>query len=364
MRLVETASVQSGTILAKTIYNEKGQVLVSEDVELKAQIIERLISLGITYLYIKDKHTDDIIYKNSISDKLRKESLQTIEGTFTQFQKESKMETAFVIEKSTKQLKNIIRQLLDEIKNNGDLLSLLTDIFSYDQYTFTHSFHVTLYSLAIGLELKLSPKELEILGLGAILHDIGKMNVPSEILLKPGKLTKSEFEVVKKHSEDGFQILRNVTTIPLLVAHCAYQHHERINGSGYPRGISGKEIHRYGKIIAVADVFDAVTSNRIYRRAMLPHAGLEILYSGVGNLFETHIVEAFRRSVAIYPVGLTVELNDGRKGVVSKQNVGLSDRPIIRILEEKGRVVKPYELNLAQELSTMIVNCDTTLGNR
>lgn len=191
-----------------------------------------------------------------------------------------------MIEKASKQLIELIRNLHSHLKNDTDLLNLLTDVCSYDQYIFTHSLNVTLYSLAIGMHLKLSTKNLETLGLGAILHDVGKMKVPAEILMKPGKLTEEEFEEIKKHSEEGFRILRNVQTIPLLVAHCAFQHHERLNGSGYPRGIKGNEIHEFGKIIAVADVFDAVTSNRVYRQAMLPHEGLEILYAGAGSLFE------------------------------------------------------------------------------
>ena len=131
-----------------------------------------------------------------------------------------------------------------------------------------------------------------------------------------------------------FNYLKNIHTVSLHVAHCAYQHHERLDGSGYPRGLKDNEIHELGKIIAVADVFDAVTSNRVYRSAMLPHEGLEILYAGAGTKFEIPIVEAFRRAVAIYPNGLSVVLNDGRKGVVSGQNIGIGDRPIIRILEE------------------------------
>ena len=112
-------------------------------------------------------------------------------------------------------------------------------------------------------------------------------------------------------------------------------------GLGYPRGLQAKEIHDFAKIITVADVFDAVTSNRIYRAAMLPHEGLELLYSGVENQFDTNIVKAFHKAVAIYPVGITVELNDERKGVVVKQNSSLSDRPVLRILEDNGDHVQP-----------------------
>ncbi|MDZ5472138.1 HD-GYP domain-containing protein [Bacillus sp. 31A1R] len=360
MRLVATATVKPGAILAKAIYNDKGQTLLSEGVELGERVLLRLVNLGITYIYIKDPNTADINHNDPISGKLRREAMTTIESTFKQVYKDTSISNSFVIEKASKRFTELIRHIMSEIRGNEDLITIISDVYTYDNYIFTHSLNVTMYSLAIGMELKLPPKQLELLGMGAILHDVGKMKIPSEILLKPGRLTSEEFEEVKKHPEEGFNILRNVPGISLLIAHCAYQHHERVNGSGYPRGLTEESIHSFGKIIAVADVFDAVTSNRIYRRAMLPHDGLEILFAGVGTLFDSKVVEAFRRSVAIYPVGITVELNDGRLGVVSNQNNGLSDRPIVRVLEENGISVCPYELDLSKELSVMITGCDTT----
>ncbi|MGN7401161.1 HD-GYP domain-containing protein [Cytobacillus praedii] len=359
MRLVTTSSVEAGTILGKTIYNETGQILLSEGVELKESMIQRLNSLGISYIFIKDSQTDDIEYRGTLSDPIRRKAIQTINSTFLEIQKDSSISSSFVVEKASRRLSDLIRFLMTELGSNKELLNLLSDAYTHDNYIFTHSLNVTLYSLALGLELKLSPKELETLGLGAIFHDIGKLQVPLDVLLKPGRLTEEEYVAIKEHAEAGFQILRKVQTIPLLVAHCAYQHHERIDGSGYPRGITGKDIHFFGKIIAVADVFDAVTSNRVYRKAMLPHEGLEILYAGSGTLFEQKIVEAFRLAVAIYPVGITVELNDGRKGIVTGQNIGLGDRPIIRIMEHKGEQVTPYELDLKIELNVVITECDT-----
>ncbi|WP_442595976.1 HD-GYP domain-containing protein [Neobacillus sp. D3-1R] len=362
MRLVATQTVESGAILGKPIYNEKGQVLLNEGVSLSSIVLKRLLNLGIHFIYIKDQKTENITVTDSISEKLRKEAILTIESTFQEIYRAPQKDLSLIMEKSSKQFKGLIRQLLLELKNNPNLITLLSDVYTYDNYIFTHSLNVTMYTIAIGLELKLSSKELEILGLGAILHDVGKMKIPEDILFKPGRLTEEEYEKVKLHAEDGYQILKNVPSLPLLVAHCAFQHHERINGSGYPRGINGEDMHLYGKIIAVADVFDAVTSNRVYRNAMLPHEGLEILYAGSGSLFEPKVIEAFRKSIAIYPNGLTVELNDGRKGVVSQQNAGLCDRPIIRILEEDGQPIpQPYELDLKKELSYMITKCDTTM---
>jgi putative nucleotidyltransferase with HDIG domain len=364
MRLVATASVAEGALLGKIIYNGQGQILLNEGARLEKKILNRLLEFGIDYIYVKDSATEDIVAKSSISDSVRLKAMTTIGDTFKQLQQDPKIDNSFIIEKASKDFKKLIKLLLDELLSNKELLNLLSDVFTHDHYIFSHSLNVTLYALAIGIEMKLSPKELEFLGLGAILHDVGKMKVPEAILAKPGRLTEEEFEVIQNHAEDGFEILRNTSSIPLIVAHCAYQHHERVNGSGYPRRLKGDEIHKFGLILAVADVFDAVTSNRIYRRAMLPHEGLEILYSGSGNMFDQKVVDAFRRAVAIYPIGLTVILNDGRTGVVAQQNPGLSERPVIRILEENNQSVVPYVVDLKIHLSVMIVSCDTTLTYR
>ncbi|MDP4085631.1 MAG: HD-GYP domain-containing protein [Bacillota bacterium] len=361
MRLVKTATISQGAYLGKAIYNDKGKILLNEGVKLQDDLLKRLTDMGIHYIYIKDKKTEDIEIQEPISTGLRRKAIHSIEQNFLDLQSGNNSSYSVVVEQAAKDFSKIIREILFEIKNNKDLLVLLADVYTYDHYIFIHSLNVTMYTLAIGLKLNLTEKELEILGLGAILHDVGKMKVPEKILLKPDRLTKEEFEEVKKHAEVGYHILRKIPTVSLIVAHCAFQHHERLNGSGYPRGIKESEIHLFGKIIAVADVFDAVTSNRVYRQAMLPHEGLEILYAGSGTLFDTKIIEAFRQAVAVYPTGITVILNDGRKGIVSGQNAGLSGRPIVRILEQNGaEITEPYDLDLKSELDVMITACDTT----
>ncbi len=357
MRLVATEFLRPGTKLNKAILNHKGQVLINEGIPMTDRMIRRLEDLGITFVYIDDEHTKDIEIKNSISDKTRKEAIQTIEKTFKELKVGHPMSNALALEKSTKQFTELIRSVMSELKGNKELLTLLSEVMIHDHYIFTHSFNVTLYSLAIGMEIKLNDKQLEALGLGALLHDVGKMLTPKDILVKPGKLTLEEYEEVKKHAVNGFELLRNLPNIPLIAAHCAFQHHERLDGSGYPRGVTSNDIHVFGKILAVADVFDAITSNRVYRQAMLPHEGLEILYAGAGQQFEAVIVKAFRKAVAIYPVGLTVTLSDGRTGVVIGQNQGYCDRPVIRILEVNNQSIEPYDLDLKEMLDIMITGC-------
>ncbi|GAA0326805.1 hypothetical protein GCM10008967_16660 [Bacillus carboniphilus] len=358
MRLLSVQSLRPGMKLAKPVMNEKEKILLNKGVAVTARMIKRLDDLHIKYVYIEDDISSGIEPVEVIPFAMRRKATGTIESTFRELTGRQQRHANIVVEKATKPFKGVVKDLLTHIKENRDVVTLMTDVIVYDEYIFSHSFNVTLYSLAIGMEMKLPESQLELLGLGSILHDVGKMTVPTEILMKPGKLTDEEFEEIKKHSENGFQILRNVHTVPLVAAHCAYQHHERLDGSGYPRGLKDKEIHKLAKIIAVADVFDAVTSNRIYRGAMLPHEGLEVLYSGSGQLFDKDIVNAFRKSVAVYPIGITVTLNDGKKGIVSGHHYGLSERPILRIIEENGVTIQqPYSLDLKERKDLIISAC-------
>ncbi|UPO87014.1 HD-GYP domain-containing protein [Niallia sp. Man26] len=358
MRLVRTKYLSEGAILAKPIHNEQGNILVNNGVRLDKQLIDRLVQLGVAYLYIDDKLTDDIYPVAPISDRLKREAMQTIETSFKELKGSSSKEKSFIMEKSAPAFKQLIDKVLEELKGHQELFSIMSDVFLYDNYIFSHSLNVTLYSLALGMELKLPRKQLETLGLGAILHDVGKMDIPLEILLKPGKLTLDEFTEIKKHANAGFDMLRKVHNMPLIVAHCAYQHHERLNGSGYPRGITGEEIHLFGKVIAVADVFDAITSNRVYRQAMLPHEALEVLYTGIDTLFDAKIVEAFRNAIILYPNGVSVMLSSGEKGIVSRQNKGFNERPVIRVIEKNGTAIQPYDLDLKENLAITIIDCE------
>ncbi|MYL49027.1 HD domain-containing protein [Halobacillus litoralis] len=358
MRVVATNSLLPGAVLAKTIYNESGQALLQQGVAFTPRIIERLKSFDITYVYIEDGRTSDIIADSPLSEKTRMKAIHSIKQSFSTIHHSVLSEHRYVLEETGKEMRGVVRSLIRELRNHGEVMSLLSDVCTHDDYIFTHSLNVTMYALALGKELNLTSPRIEELGLGAILHDVGKMNVPREILLKPGRLTGDEFEAIQTHAEAGFEILRQSPNIPLLAAHCAYQHHERMDGSGYPRGIKSDDIHLFGKILAIADVFDAVTSNRVYREAMLPHEGLEILYSGSGSLFDQSMVEAFRRCIAVYPNGLSVQLDDGRDAIVVKQNPNLCDRPVVREINSDG--TRGRDIDLSKELNIMIANCHLT----
>ncbi|MCR6111154.1 HD-GYP domain-containing protein [Bacillus sp. A301a_S52] len=363
MRIVSLHSVNPGVKIGKTVTNDQGQVLVQEGVSLSERMINRLKKLKITFVYIEDEESEGIEPVNAVSEETKANAIHEIKHAFGALAEAGNISKSFILDRLGGNFKQTVTNILKDARENDEAISLLTDTIGHDRYTFFHSLNVAIYSLAMARELKLSPEEQMTVGVGALLHDIGKTEVATSILQKPDKLTDEEMIEMKKHPEYGFEILRKCHELSMVSAHCAYQHHERIDGKGYPRGIKGNDIHPYAKIIAVADVFGAVTSNRVYSKAILPHEAMELLFTGAETQFDLSIIRAFRKTIAIYPVGLTVILNDGRKALVVQQNKINSERPVIRIIEENHeKVVKPYYVDLNKELAVTIVDTETTIS--
>lgn len=301
---------------------------------------------------------------DSIPIEVRVEANNTIQETFKDLMNGNGKRGKRIKELKIDKVKKVFEMLLKEIKGTKNVMNLLSSVLVHDQYTFAHSTNVTVYALAMAMKLNFDDKRLYELGLGSMLHDIGKCIVPSDVLNKNGKLTNEEFDLIKRHTEYGFEILRKESKVPLLSAHCAFQHHEKLDGSGYPRGLKGDEIHPYGKLLAVADVFDALTSHRPYRKAMLPHEAMEILFAETHTHFDEQYIRAFQQSVATYPEGITVKLSTGELAVVVKYQFNSHARPIVRIIQDaQGRKIdKPFDVDLSKELSIMITECDAIMN--
>lgn len=361
MRLISIHKCRPGETLARSIYSENGTVLVGAGVELTQRMLERLKAKNISSLYIQDKRTDDIVVEMVISEQTRRAAMSIIHETFrTVYDFPQKWQQVFSDKAFGRELRQVMKAVADELSASRSAMNLLADACAFDHYIFNHSFNVALYSTALALKTGCSEKEVLEISIGGMLHDIGKMLVPDNILKKPGHLTTEEFEMMKKHTEYGFEMLRRQEDIPLLAAHCAFQHHERWDGSGYPRQLKQDEIHPFGRLMAVTDVFDALTSHRVYRPGMLPHEAMEVLFAGSGTKFDQKYVEGLRDTIALYPLGLSVKLNTGETGVVVDFNKGMPSRPIVRILvDESGQALaQPYECDLSKKLTLMIVACD------
>jgi putative nucleotidyltransferase with HDIG domain len=368
MRLITLDRCQPGIKLGKSIYHENGKVLLAEGTELTERLIDRLKKFNIFTVYIEDKESEGIEIVESIPEELRieamnliTEGLNSIAGLNSNI---SNIQGMIKTGRAVRSIQKIYRDILSCLKENRTALNLLASTKVHENYVYTHSLNVSIYACQLAIENGLPLKNIEEIGLGAMLHDVGMMYLPQDLINKPGKLSNKEYEQIKSHSELGFEILRDFHEIPLTVSHCALQHHERIDGTGYPRGLNGNEIHNYAKILSVADVFDAITGHRAYRRGVLPHEGIEILYSGSGTQFERKQVQLFRDCIAIYPQGLTIKLNDGRAGIVTKYNFNSVGRPEIRIIsDEEQQKVEPYEIDLSSNdnLTVEIVEADGLL---
>ncbi|MDQ0191841.1 HD-GYP domain-containing protein [Paenibacillus wynnii] len=353
MRLVSVNQLQAGMRLGKKIFNDEGLTLLAEGAELTTPIINRLAKMDIGYIYIEDALTDDVIISGMLQDETRNQALKVIRNQFQDMSGASTITKGFY--HLDKKFSKIMDYILDDMSSQVDPMIMLLDMHTADNYLYVHSLNVCLYTLVLGIAHGYSKSDLKVIGLGSLLHDIGKTQIPVKIVQKPGMLNDEEFRHMQAHTEIGYRILKEEPNIPLLAAHCALQHHERIDGSGYPRGLTGPQIHEYAKWLGVADSYDAMTSNRIYKKAMLPHQAVEALYVGSGTLYEQKQLELFRDRVAIYPLGLTVKLSTGESGVVVKIDPSMPHRPVVRVLTgAEGETVTPFEYDLSKALSVVI----------
>jgi len=240
------------------------------------------------------------------------------------------------------------RLLMGSIVRDSSALLALTTIQRYDIYTFAHSVNVGILSLCLGAEFGMTGQMLEMLGVGALLHDIGKTTVPKEILLKPGGLSSEEFEIVRRHPEEGARLLQKIPAIGAIPPLVAYEHHMGLDGSGYPQRATGYKVSEPAQIVGVVDRYDAMTSVRPYRNAFPPDKTLQHLSALAGQEMDRRATLALVGMLGIYPVGCCVRLNTNEIAVVVKRGIGDVRRPCVAVvLDPDGRPLsEPEEIDL------------------
>jgi len=353
MRLVNTRYVVEGSVLARPVINSSGRILLQSGVRVTASYIGRLMAMGYDVLFIEDDRLEDVEFHMSITGQTREAAYKTIENVSKYI--ESGNESAL----KESNVRATVQQMLNDLLYSSDVLGNLTEIQGYDDYTFHHSINTTILGLVLGMASGFSEHKLLEFGMGVLMHDIGKIQVPASILNKKTPLLPEEFDEIKRHSTIGFDILRRNNDFSLLSAHVAFQHHEKWDGSGYPRGLKGSEIHEYGKLAAVADVYEALTSRRIYRKAIEPNDAFEYIVSQSDKHFDPLVLDVFKKHIAIYPSGSGVLLSNGQRGNVVKQNPAFPNRPLVRVFyENEESLPAPIDYNLIEQPSLMIVAVD------
>lgn len=318
-------------LLAKTIFSPKGEILLHKDAKLCEPTILRLKNAGISNVYI---------YEASIlpTKKIQKLAMSSVLESFTPQVK--KTESPLLVKRTVlespvvkipkkediipnivriqttkmvinlfknpktvtfKQIANNVSIVIDEILKTEKTVVPINNLRTYDNYTYEHCVNVCVLGVTMGKMLGYNKEQLRVLGIGLLLHDFGKTSIPLEILNKPGKLTDEEFKIIKTHPEQGLKKLNDLYTLEPQSKQIVLQHHERVNGRGYPQGLKENEIHDYAKITAIADVYDAVTSDRIYNMIKSPKEALSLLMKGAGTDFDNYFLHIFLTMVPVDP---------------------------------------------------------------
>jgi len=244
--------------------------------------------------------------------------------------------------------RGIVDSLAQAVAQNRTALLALTALKNYDNYTFTHMVNVSILTMGQARGLKIDGALLREFGLSALMHDIGKVKTPTEILNKPDKLDDREFEIMKRHTVDGAEILRQTPEMPTLAPIVAFEHHLRLDGTGYPNGVKRGQLNLATMLCGVADVYDAMRSQRAYQQAFPTDRILAVLQRNDGKQFDQNLIRRFSQLVGIYPAGNLVRLKTGEIGVVMKAHAPDPYRPRVKVLRSADGVdlQRPYEVNL------------------
>ncbi|MFZ5649028.1 MAG: HD-GYP domain-containing protein [Bacillota bacterium] len=350
MRRVPTSFLQPGMEVAHPVFTNDGVVLLSKGVKLTEEYIRRLVKREIPFLYISDSISEDVNINDVISEGLRVEANKHVKDIINKVVNKN---NDFI---DLARLKSIVSEIVSQLLSNRNMLYDLVDIRSVDDYLYSHSVNVCVLAVMTGVSLGYRQDRLEELAVGALLHDVGKSLVPLNVLNKPGRLTSEEFEEIKKHPDYSLQILRKKSGISSVSRVIAYQHHERYNGDGYPRGIKKDDFLEPAQIVGMVDIYDAITSDRVYKKALPAFEAYEMLSGAGDHYFRFDIVKKFLSQVAVYPSGSLVRLSTGQIGIVVENKKSYPLSPKVRIiLEPDGTMLKPMRvIDLCEVLNVVI----------
>jgi HD-GYP domain-containing protein (c-di-GMP phosphodiesterase class II) len=337
MRFVAKSNIKEGMILGRALYGSNNKLLLKARTTLTERSIRFIRKLDIPGIYVSDEISHDIEVKSLVSDELRVETLEKIEKLFSTGQYKTP-QISMIIEQ--------VESIIDELVRNKDLMLNVYDFKMFDNYTYAHSVNVAIISLTIGISLELMKPELSELGFAALIHDIGKTLIDSAIVNKAGTLTDWEFMEIQRHPLLGAQYAKELYNVSPAVYQAILDHHERYGGGGYPNNKRGNEISLYGRILALADVYDAISADRPYRKALSPSESMEYIMGNAGTHFDPVLASLFIHKIAPYPVGTMVNLSNGLTGIVVANYEGLGMRPRVRIVKTRDIDVKPFDLDL------------------
>lgn len=343
MRLIPVEHLRGGEIIGKDILTSEGSILLKSSSHFKLAYKNRLLEHHIYEIYVDDEISRGIIPQEIISPPLKNHLKTQLNEHFKYIEN--------VMSINAEDLQPLTNLIIEELSNK-DIILDMTNLKYNDRYTYTHCVNVAIMSCALAQKMGFNYEDLKKIVTGALLHDIGKIMIPKDILNKSGPLTPDERMVIETHCQIGYDIIKNNPTLSPVSKVIILCHHEREDGKGYPL-CKGEDLHIGTKIVAVADVFDALVSNRPYRDAFPVNLALSILKKEKLNL---QVIETLESLVAFYPIGSTVKLNNHLIGLVEQNFAADLTKPIVRIIYNlQTRQPENYKCDLRQESSLKIV---------
>ncbi|MFB0920127.1 MAG: HD-GYP domain-containing protein [Oscillospiraceae bacterium] len=358
MIYIPLSRVSPGMILAKSVSSPSGLFALLQDGEvLTGRYIKRLAACDIDGIYVEMEGTEDIEPKSIISPKTKQEMTTEFHSLYTNY-----FNQPYISSSNVKSTKKIAEKIVDSILNREEHLMDMIEIKSYDNYTYSHSLNVGILSAMLAEEVGLTRNRLEDITLCALMHDIGKIDIPIEIINKNGAVTHDEFEVIKTHPLKGVDRMRKCYNLSTEVLPGIQSHHEKIDGSGYPFGYTGTQIPLFGRILAIADVYDALTSQRSYRKAWHPKDALEYIIANSDSQFDCELVREFSQLISVYPTGTLVKLSDGSTAAIVKNHPENIFRPCVRLLEDSSLGEKGCDIDLFEDIRYLSITISSVLG--
>lgn len=352
MLRLSVKNLKQGMIIAQSIYNRHGACYLVKGQPITDEYIRQLEKIGIPTVSVTsaDPNFKLMPPEDIVQEKTRINAIERVYDTFQSVEERGQLDIDA--------MQGISEDIIFDIIDRKENLVQLTDIRLHDTYTFAHSVNVAILSAMLGMLCHYPKKELLLLTLGALLHDLGKINVPAAILTKTTGLSDEEFALIKRHPLDGAERIKEMEwklPSPAVLAAIASEHHEHIDGHGYPRGLRDEQIHRYAKIVAIADVYDALTSERPYKKAYTPNVAYNIMTNVNQGQFDRELLKLFFNNVSLYPMGTVVKTIYGY-AIVKACSFGKTETPTVVLFADKDAKVlrEPYTMDLSQD----------SLGNR
>lgn len=348
-----------GDKISEPVFTKEGHLLLSKGTIVSYELLSKLKKHNANYFKTLETLSIANKPKDLIEEEVMTASIRSVKQVFDQAMlQEHKGVKTSIPDEQIDFVVSVVESLMETLYQSEDLLYTVTNLMDSDNYTYHHSVNVAILSILTAKSMHYSESDIKTIALGALLHDIGKANVTGGLVQKPGELSASEKDEMKKHPEYGYQLIKNIPTLSYAVKQIVRLHHEKLDGSGYPLGLTGMEIPNYVRLITVCDMYDAMTADRIYRKKMPIHTALEILMKDCVFKIDADVYRQMTSTICIFPTGQGVLLSDGRVGIVSFYRHQSPTRPKVKIVDfdVKTGSIDVEEVDLQNQCTLFIID--------